>query len=56
MTIHAVQGTNHQERGGGGGGKRYSRNVRVKLFAQLGGGGGLEIQVHIHLQFKTMHQ
>ena len=50
MTIHAVQGTNHQGRGGGGGGggKRYSRNVRVKLFAQL---GGLEIQVHIHLQF-----
>ena len=49
MTIHAVQGANHQGRGGGGGGgKRYSRNVRVKLFAQL---GGLEIQVHIHLQF-----
>ena len=40
MTIHAVQGTNHQERGGGGEGKRYSRNVRVKLFAQLGGGAG----------------
>ena len=40
--------TRGEEEGGGGGGKRYSRNVRVKLFAQL---GGLEIQVHIHLQF-----
>ena len=40
--------TRGEEEGGGGGGKRYTRNVRVKLFAQL---GGLEIQVHIHLQF-----
>ena len=46
--MQSKEPTTRGEEGGGGGGKRYSGNVRVKLFAQL---GGLEIQVHIHLQF-----